>query len=66
MGRLGKEPIRAQHFKFQPIREPYLAHVTSFTVRLFLRSGTEFWVLGRARSGMGSRLGAEMTSRDRK
>ena len=33
MGRFGKEPIRAQHFKFQPIREPYLAHVTRLAVR---------------------------------
>ena len=24
------QPIRGQHFKFQPIREPYLAHVTRF------------------------------------
>ena len=29
-GRFSKQPIRGQDFKFQPIREPYLAHVTRF------------------------------------
>ena len=52
-GRFGKEPIRGQHFKFQPIREPYLAHVTGLAGRVFLRSGTESNAL---RAGLG-RLG---------
>ena len=34
-GRFGTQPIRLQHWKFQPIREPYLAHVTGLAVRLF-------------------------------
>ena len=60
-GRFGKEPIRGQDFKFQPIREPYLAHVTRFDRE------ANFWgLVPRARPSMGSRLGPEMTSRDRK
>ena len=43
-----------------------MAHVTIWPRGLFWRSGTEFGGLGRARSGMGSRLGAEMTSSNRK
>ena len=37
--------------------------MTSLTVRPFWRSGTEFGGLGRAQPGMGSRVGAKMTSR---
>ena len=50
-----------------------MAHVTGLAVRPFLGTGTEsnalrggFGGVGRARSGMGSRLGAEMTSWNRK
>ena len=56
-GRLGKEPIRLQKNFFQPIREPYLAHVTGLAVRLFLGSGTEGLGLGPSAAEHGSEAG---------
>ena len=65
--RFGKEPIRAQHFKFQPIREPYLAHVTGLTVRPILGTGTESSAEHGIEAGTGNDVtGPEMTSLDRK
>ena len=72
-GPLDNEPIRLQKNFFQPIRELHMAHVTSWPRGRFSETGTEcnalhagFGGVGRARSCMGSRLGPEMTSRDRK
>ena len=48
-GRFRTQPIRGQHFKFQPIRAPYLGHMTRSATRSIF--GDWYRELGRAWDG---------------
>ena len=56
-GRYEREPIRGQDFKFQPIREPYLGHMTRSAARPIFGTGTE----SSAEHGIEARTGNDVT-----